>query len=278
MIETCRVDPKAKENNGCTALHLASYTGHLEIVKYFIETCQVDPKAKDNFGRTALHLASRNGHLEIVKYFVETCQVDIDAKTKEGKTPKDLALEFKRSNVMEYLTQVQVDTAAAIEKRHDLTTEKCIELRNAAALSCELQISLENTSRTPAVSELSSIPLVGICDELTLTTSRQNERNIDLADLQLENQKMNKKTEDIFNLLDSKSKNYCNIEMTLAEYKTCKEDETAMDTVMNYLIDEVTTSCQLSNHDEGFMIIEEHFEMLADDGWQEINFSKEERI
>ncbi len=95
------------------------------------------------------------------------------------------------------------------------------------------------------------------------------------TELQSENQKMNQKIEYLMNLLDSKSKNACNGRLAYAGYEKSNEDKSIMDIDMDH---EGATSCQLSNHDEGFMIIEEHVEMLPDDDWQQINSLKDERF
>lgn len=50
----------AKNHNGDTALHLASSSGHIEVVKILVEE-GADVHAKDKGGRTVLHLASKIG-------------------------------------------------------------------------------------------------------------------------------------------------------------------------------------------------------------------------
>ena len=112
LIETCHVDKEAKNNNGRTALHCASANGHLEIVKYLIEKCRVDKEAKNNYGSTSLHCASANGHLEIVKYLVENGHIDKDAKDSDGRSAHDLAMIWNKSVVVQYLLKVSVDTTA----------------------------------------------------------------------------------------------------------------------------------------------------------------------
>ena len=106
------VDKNAKNMNRMTALHIASWNGNLEIVKYLIETCHVDKEAKNNNGRTALHCASANGHLEIVKYLVENGHIDKDAKDIDGRSAHDLAMIWEKSVVAQYLLKMSVDTTA----------------------------------------------------------------------------------------------------------------------------------------------------------------------
>ena len=68
--------------NGSNALHLATFSGHVEIVKYLI------PKFGDrkfdltNFGNTCLHCAAQEGHLAVVKYLIEECGFDPNLANK----------------------------------------------------------------------------------------------------------------------------------------------------------------------------------------------------
>ncbi|KAJ9438284.1 Ankyrin repeat [Diplonema papillatum] len=63
--------------DGSTALHLASWNGHSEVVKELIAAgAKVD--VQDNDGSTALHLASENGRSEVVKELIAAgAKVDV---------------------------------------------------------------------------------------------------------------------------------------------------------------------------------------------------------
>ena len=58
------------DENGETALHLASYWGDSEIVKMLIEA-GADVNAVNKDGETALYWASLKGHQEIIKILKE---------------------------------------------------------------------------------------------------------------------------------------------------------------------------------------------------------------
>ena len=66
-MKSVGADIHAKDNNGWTPLHSASYKGHLEVVKYLISV-GADIYAENIFGWTPLYYASYKGHLEVVKY------------------------------------------------------------------------------------------------------------------------------------------------------------------------------------------------------------------
>ena len=87
----------AKNNDGLTALMIASFNGHTEIVKALIAAGTsvtmstqtrrkaADVNVKDNSGWTALIMASRNGHTEIVMALI-VAGADVNAKNNDGRT------------------------------------------------------------------------------------------------------------------------------------------------------------------------------------------------
>ena len=70
LYEECHADVEAKDDDGNTPIILASWDGHLEVVKYLHEECHANVEAKDNDGWTPIILASEKGHLEVVKYLI----------------------------------------------------------------------------------------------------------------------------------------------------------------------------------------------------------------
>ncbi|KAJ7861556.1 ankyrin repeat-containing domain protein [Mycena olivaceomarginata] len=78
------------DEDGWTALHLASRNGQLEVARLLIErNASIDLATKD--GATALHLALRNGHLEVARLLIE-CNASIDLGDEDGWTALHLAL------------------------------------------------------------------------------------------------------------------------------------------------------------------------------------------
>lgn len=53
------------DGSGWTSLQIASYQGHVEIVKLLLDADGIDVKAKDIDGHTALDVATKKGHTEI---------------------------------------------------------------------------------------------------------------------------------------------------------------------------------------------------------------------
>jgi hypothetical protein len=99
-----RVDVNTKdEEDGDTALIMASYKGHLEIVKYLVEI-GADVNAKNDEGDTALMGAIYNDRLEIVKYLVEH-GADVNAKTENGVTVLMSATYNNNSEMVKFLVE-----------------------------------------------------------------------------------------------------------------------------------------------------------------------------
>jgi ankyrin repeat protein len=78
------VDVNIKDEDGYTALILASYNGHTETVKILLES-GADVNIKDEDGYTALITASSQGHAETVKLLLES-GADVNAENKESFT------------------------------------------------------------------------------------------------------------------------------------------------------------------------------------------------
>ena len=82
-------DAAAQDNNGLTALHMASSSGHMDIACLLIEH-GADVAARSKHGLTPLHLALQNGNVEVARFLVER-GADATARHNNGLTPLHLA-------------------------------------------------------------------------------------------------------------------------------------------------------------------------------------------
>lgn len=57
------VDPNAADNNGSTALTVAAYWGHIEVIEALLEV-KAAPDKPDGSGQTPYKIASHEGHAE----------------------------------------------------------------------------------------------------------------------------------------------------------------------------------------------------------------------
>ena len=99
-------DVNVKGTDGRTALWLAAWKGHGEIVKLLLES-KADVNAANIYSATALIVASQNGHTEIIKALLEA-KADVNAKAHlDGKdyTPLSIAKMMGRAEVIKFLKE-----------------------------------------------------------------------------------------------------------------------------------------------------------------------------
>ena len=94
-------DVNIKDENGNTALHLASFCGHRQIVKMLLDA-GADVNYSEVDGYTALHYASYSGHRQIVKMLLDA-GVDINIKDKKGRTALYWALHKNKKDLVNLL-------------------------------------------------------------------------------------------------------------------------------------------------------------------------------
>ena len=61
------IEVNAANEEGWTALHIATAFGRREVVLALLNTTDVEVNGMDNDGMTPLHFASRDGKLEVVR-------------------------------------------------------------------------------------------------------------------------------------------------------------------------------------------------------------------
>ena len=71
-------------------LHLSSWYGKLDIVKFCVEEKGLDVDSRDGYGDTALHLAAHEGQLQVLQHLLSS-GADVDMKNEYGNTALLLA-------------------------------------------------------------------------------------------------------------------------------------------------------------------------------------------
>lgn len=94
------------DDNGNTALHLASLMGNCPQVK-IIKSAQADISKKNKDGRTALHLASISGKEDVVKMLLSFGDTKILETDKYSNTPISLAATHGHINIVQILREKQ---------------------------------------------------------------------------------------------------------------------------------------------------------------------------
>jgi ankyrin repeat domain-containing protein 50 len=87
LLETGKVNPDLKDEDGRTPLSRAVEEGHETTVKLLLETGEVNPDLKDVCNRTPLSRAAEKGYEAIAKLLLETGKVNPDSKDDDGWTP-----------------------------------------------------------------------------------------------------------------------------------------------------------------------------------------------
>lgn len=78
----------ARDTDGSTALHCATWKGHREVVEFLLKA-GADVHAQnsnDHWGTTPLHAAAHANHTVLVQMLIEA-GADVNAKDMNGKTP-----------------------------------------------------------------------------------------------------------------------------------------------------------------------------------------------
>ncbi|MHC4777092.1 MAG: ankyrin repeat domain-containing protein [Planctomycetota bacterium] len=90
-------DPRERDRQGRTVLHIAAFEGFAEIVRLLLES-RADPDIRDARGCTPLHDAAEAGKRKAVDLLL-TCHADKTMTNREGKTALDLAREHGHTKI-----------------------------------------------------------------------------------------------------------------------------------------------------------------------------------
>ena len=77
---------KSDVHNGKTPLQVASYKGHLNVIKLLVEKGRVDIENVNKSGETALYLAAKYNHVAVLTYLIHL-NANINHQDRMGKTP-----------------------------------------------------------------------------------------------------------------------------------------------------------------------------------------------
>ena len=86
-----------------TALHNASYCGHVEVVKLLLAFPDINANLKDSNGQTPLSFACESGQVSVVQLLLKDYRVDVTLADNDGRTPLWWASRYGHHEVIEWL-------------------------------------------------------------------------------------------------------------------------------------------------------------------------------
>ena len=84
------MDVNQKNEFGMTALMLASFFGHIDVVKSLVKHKNVNINQQTMYGRTALHFASMKGQSDVVELILQAKGVQLDIKDEYEQTASEI--------------------------------------------------------------------------------------------------------------------------------------------------------------------------------------------
>uniref|UniRef100_A0A7N0UG70 Uncharacterized protein n=1 Tax=Kalanchoe fedtschenkoi TaxID=63787 RepID=A0A7N0UG70_KALFE len=94
---------KSRDKHSRTPLHLAAWSGQLEVVNYLCKNkADVGACAMDDMG--AIHFACQKGHVDVVKTLV-SFGVSVKSYTRKGMTPLHFAAQGSHMELVKYLVR-----------------------------------------------------------------------------------------------------------------------------------------------------------------------------
>ncbi len=139
-------DPTFTDKHGQSALHIATFNGRTEIIRYLSTQSGVNANEKEESGYTPLFFAAQKGFVDIVKILVEQANADVNSKNGHGidSMPLTIASFNGHSEIVRYLlnhgAKIHVNylllngysaLAGAIDEGHDDVVKILIEEGNA---------------------------------------------------------------------------------------------------------------------------------------------------
>jgi ankyrin repeat protein len=121
------VNIELKDDDGCTALHIAAWEDSLATARLLIER-GADVNAVDDDADTPLHMAAWKNSIKVAKLLIEH-GADLNAKDESGRTPLD------RASVANY----PYAQALCTSRRSCSATQK-IEEVSAILFTCTLNL------------------------------------------------------------------------------------------------------------------------------------------
>jgi ankyrin repeat protein len=105
------VEVNKAEPDGCTAMHAASRSGHVDVVRLLLARQDLEVNKSMTDGATALHWASQNGHVEVVQLLLARPGVEVNKSDPDGWTALQWAALKGHVGVVQLLSRARTSTS-----------------------------------------------------------------------------------------------------------------------------------------------------------------------
>jgi hypothetical protein len=175
-----------------TALHLAAYSGHADIVRALLNR-GANLNLRSYKGETPIHLATRNSKPQIVEFLLQF-GARRDVVDNENKTPPNIVEKATSPNAKECLRILQTFAMAGYQQWQPSadTSPSAIaddasgvDFNDTASSRRESTVSSPTSEQRPfaPLAAPSSYPIQGLQAEFSFSGQYQSSRNLDTSDL-----------------------------------------------------------------------------------------------
>ncbi|KAL6922878.1 hypothetical protein ACHAPO_010600 [Fusarium lateritium] len=162
LMENESCDINAKDENGRTALHLATTAGHTETANVILRESKCRINAADEDGKTILQTATLAGQVHLVKFLVNK-DCDFNAEYEDGRTALHFALSMGHAGIALLLIDGNHKSKADLRAKDNRGTTALIY--TAYGLSSQLEeplstgvsTSTEINGNVPSLSAVSQV-------------------------------------------------------------------------------------------------------------------------
>ncbi|KAI2494587.1 serine/threonine kinase [Fragilaria crotonensis] len=152
LLQKKKVDVNLQRDSGATALYVAIQNGHVEVVRALLQNNKVDMNLQSTGGFTALYVASEKGYLEIVRLLLQNKKVDVNLQCyNDGVTALHIAschghVEVVRTLLQSSKVDVNLQRDSGLTALYVAIQNGHVEVVRALLQNNKVDVNLQNTA------------------------------------------------------------------------------------------------------------------------------------